>query len=308
MLRPAPISSAAWRSKEHALTIPPPKPGSTARAALAARLTEMRAAAGLSGNALAKQMGVVQSRVWKIEHGDLLPTEDDIRAWTRATGDEQRAEGLIEALAGARGEQAFSAVIRRKGAAAYQDQVRAVEDQYTRIGEFQVAVIPGVLQTADYARGLLAMPTGARAWGADDAAIEAAVGARLRRQEILHDRSKRIQIMLGEGALRTLLVEPPVLAAQLDKLISVLRLPAVELGVIGFSQRMPAQPLGFRVYGDDLIIVESIVGEHSFTAEENPDEVAAFLKAFNELRQVASTGDDAEAIIQRALDDLRGMH
>lgn len=265
----------------------------------------MRAAAGLSGNALAKRMGVVQSRVWKIEHGTLLPTEEDVRAWARETGNEQEAEGLMEALAEARGEQAFSAVVRRSGAAAYQDQVRRAEDQATRIGEFQVALIPGLLQTAEYARELMNLPSGVRAWDADEGAVEAAVNARLRRQEVIHDPGKRIQVVLGEGALRTRVGAPEVLAAQLGKLLSVLRLPSLELGVISFGQRMPVYPLGFRLYDNELAVTESIVGERNYTASADPDEVAAFAEAFNELRQAASTGDEAGAIIQRALDDLR---
>lgn len=287
------------------MTIPPSKPGNTARAALAARLTEMRAAAGLSGNALAKQMGVVQSRVWKIENRVLLPTEQDIRAWARETGNEQEAERLMEALAEARGEQAFSAVLRRSGAAAYQDQVRRVEEQATRIGEFQVALIPGLLQTAEYARELMSLPSGVRTWDDDEGALDAAVNARLRRQEILHDPGKRVQIILGEGALRTRVVPPEILAGQLGKLLSVLRLPSLELGVIEFGRKMPVYPLGFRVYDNELAVTESIVAEQNYTADGDSDEVAAFLEAFNELRQAASTGDEAEAIIRRALGDLR---
>lgn len=287
------------------MTIPPSKPGRAARSALAARLTEMRTAAGLSGNALARRMKVVQSRVWKIEHGDLLPSEEDIRAWARETGNEQEAEGLMEALAEARGEQAFSAVIRQRGAAAFQDQVRRVEEQATRIGEFSVAYIPGLLQTADYARELMSLPSGLRTWDSSEDALENAVNARLRRQEVLHNPAKRIQVVLGEGALRTLVVPAPVLAAQLGKLLSVFRLPTVELGVIAFDARMPAYPLGFRVYDNELAVTESTVGEHNYTATSDPDEVAAFMEAFNELRQAAVTGDEAEAVIRRVLDDLR---
>jgi transcriptional regulator with XRE-family HTH domain len=290
------------------LTVPPHAPGNASRAALAGRLAELRAAAGLSGNALAKRMDVVQSRVWKIEHAELMPGEDDIKAWVHASGAASEAVSqLMDMLAEARTEQAFGVTFRRKGgAAAYQDRVRAIEERSARIGEFQVGVIPGILQTADYARELVSLPAGLRTWGTDDAGIESMINARLRRQEILTNRSKRVQAVISEAALRILVTTPEVHAAQLGKLMSVIRLPSVELGVIGFGERMPAYALGgFRVYDDDLIIAESIAGERYFEAETDPGEVAAFLEAFGELRRAASTGAEAEAIIQRALDDLR---
>ena len=196
------------------MTIPPSTPGHASRAALIARLTGLREAAGLSGNALAKRMGVVQSRVWKIEHGGLLPNEDDIAAWAEATEHPEAAGELAEMLKAARGEQAFSTVYRQRGgAAAYEDRVRAVEERSARIGEFEVAVIPGLLQTADYCREVVSLPGGLRAWGTDDAGIAAKVNGRLRRQEILHDPARRIQMVLGEAALRTRVVTPAVLAA-----------------------------------------------------------------------------------------------
>jgi len=289
------------------LTVPPPEPGTESRAALAARLHEIRAAAGLSGNALAQRMGVVQSRVWKIENRKLLPTENDIAAWVQASGagDETAAE-LLEMLAGARTEQAFGSVLRGKGGpAAFQERVRLVEERSRRIGEFQVGVIPGLLHTEDYTRELVNLPGGLRSWGADDAAIEAMINARLRRTEILTNSAKRVQFVIGEAALRIRVVSPETLAGQLDKLLSVIRLPSVELGVIGFGQRMPAYPLGFRVYDDDLIVVESIAGEREYTRKAEPDAVTTFLEAFGELRQAASTGTEAETLIRQALDDLR---
>ena len=102
------------------MTIPAPKSDKVSRSALAARLTSLRTEAGLSGNALARRMGIVQSRVWKIEHGELLPTEDDIRAWVRATGQRQEVEGeLTDMLAEARVEyQTFKAAYRKGGGGA----------------------------------------------------------------------------------------------------------------------------------------------------------------------------------------------
>jgi transcriptional regulator with XRE-family HTH domain len=290
------------------LTVPPPEPGTESRAALAARLRDLRATAGLSGNALAQRMGVVQSRVWKIENGKLLPAEQDIAAWVQATGAGGEVTGeLLGMLAGARTEQAFGAVLRgRGGPAAYQERVRETEERSTRIGEFQVGVIPGLLQTAEYTRELVNLPAGLRTWGAGAGQIEDMIGARLRRQEILTSSGRQIQFVISEAALRILVVAPETLAGQLDKLLAVIRLPAVELGVIGIGKRVPAYTIGgFRVYDDALIVTESIAGEREFTRKADPDAVAAFLEAFSELRLAASTGDEAEALIQRALDDLR---
>ena len=64
---------------------------------------------------------------------------------------------------------------------------------------------------------------------------------------------------------------------------------------------MPIFPLsGFRL-NDDLVIVESIVGEQ--LAE--PDDVARYEKYLELLREAASTGREAAPVIQRAIESLR---
>jgi transcriptional regulator with XRE-family HTH domain len=291
------------------LTIPPPAPGSS-RDALATRLTALRTAAGLSGNALAKRIGKVQSRVWKIEHGELLPAEDDIRLWVQATGhDPEMATELIQMLAEARAEYAsFRAAYGKGGAARYQEEVAEIETQSARIGEFQIAMVPAILHTADYAREILSLASGPGSWGASDSDIQAMIGIRLQRQEILYHPGKRIQVVLGEAALRTLVCPPKTLAGQLEKLLAVMQLPSVELGVIGFAQRMPVFPfVSFSVRDNDLIIVEGLTGEQKFTVSTSADQVASYLRFFDLLREAASTGPDAAAIIRRSLDELRAM-
>jgi hypothetical protein len=79
-----------------------------------------------------------------------------------------------------------------------------------------------------------------------------------------------------------------------------------ELGIIGFSQPMPVFPFtAFSVRDDDLIVIERLTGQQYLRAEERPEEVASFLKFFDLLREAASTGTEAEAIIERALESLR---
>jgi hypothetical protein len=58
-------------------------------------------------------------------------------------------------------------------------------------------------------------------------------------------------------------VSVPTLIGQLDRLLAVIGLPALDLGILPFEAAVPALPLsGFRLY-DALVIVESIVGSSS---------------------------------------------
>jgi hypothetical protein len=210
-------------------------------------------------------------------------------------------------LAEARSEfAAFRAAFSKYGAARYQEEVAAIEAQSTRIGEFQIAMIPAILQTVDYAREIMSLASAPGALGASADDIEAMIGVRLRRQEALYDPGKRIQVVLGEAALRTLVVTPATLAGQLDKLLAVMQLPSVELGVISFSQRMPVFPfVSFSVRDDDLIVVEGLTGEQKFTAGMSADQVTSYLRFFDLLREAASTGDEARRLVTLAARDLR---
>jgi hypothetical protein len=77
-------------------------------------------------------------------------------------------------------------------------------------------------------------------------------------------------------------------------------LASLELGIIPFEAAVPVFPLsGFRLY-DDLVIVESIVGEQQLAES---DDVTRYEKYLELLGESASTG--REAAIQRALESLR---
>jgi transcriptional regulator with XRE-family HTH domain len=280
-------------------------PENPSRAALAARLGSLRQQSGLSGNAFAKRMGVVQSRVWKIEHGELLPNEADIRAWAEAAGQpEEVASELTDLLGHAHVEYETWKTAYRKGggAAAQQAAYVAVEERSSLIGEFQIAMFPGIVQTAAYAREILALPSGPLAWGSTPDEIEAMVDSRMRRQEVaLYDAGKRVQIVLGEAALRTLVCTPPTLAGQLRKLLVIDALPTVELGVIGFHQHMPVYPFTAFSIRDELVVIDHLTGEQTI---DDVDEVASWLRFFDLLREAASTGDAARRLIQSAIEAI----
>jgi len=75
-----------------------------------------------------------------------------------------------------------------------------------------------------------------------------------------------------------------------------------KLCIIPFEAAVPVFPLsGFRLY-DDLVIVESIVGEQQLA---EADDVARYEKYLELLRDAASTGTEAAAVIRRSLESLR---
>jgi transcriptional regulator with XRE-family HTH domain len=275
------------------------------RQRLADTLKLWRAAASLSGAELAARLGWQQPKISKIERGRQLPAEEDIRAWGVAAGvpDEEIA-ALIAALPRARVEYVgWKDAYRAIGGAGVQAEIRAHEISSTRIAEFQPAIMPGLLQTRDYARELLSMPCGSVAqFGSDEPDVEGTVAERELRQEFLYSQDKQVDVIMLEAALRTVMVPVPVLAAQLIRLIDLVSLPTAEIGIIPFAGPLPVWPIsGFRLY-DDLVVVESQVGEQQLSA---PEEIARYGKYLEWLRDAALTGEAAVPVIRDALAALQ---
>ncbi|MGH3929114.1 MAG: helix-turn-helix domain-containing protein [Pseudonocardiaceae bacterium] len=274
------------------------------RARLGARLRAVRASVSSSGNQFANKIGWQQSRVSKMETGKQLPTETDLHTWVAASGASSAVETELRALLSAarieyvthRDESRASG-----GLANAQVQLAALEAQATRIAEWQPAMVPGLVQTAAYTRELLIKPDRPTMTEDDDAGLEALTAERVRRQDILYQPARRIEIILGEAALRSTPGTIETLLGQLDRLTSVAQLATVELGIVPFPA-MPVMPLsGFRLLNDHVVYVETLTGEQQLS---EPDEVAVYLTAFDQLRAAAATGPDSVALIRRIMAEL----
>ena len=274
------------------------------RRRLAEALKALRIGAGLSGARLAEMLNWQQSKVSKIETRKQLPTEEDISAWVGAAGGSPETAGeLISTLRGARVEfVTWKDAFRDSGADGVQADILELEAQTTRIAEFQPSQISGLLQTADYAREYLHLPFGPLSFGADEETIDQMVAKRMQRQQVLYQHGKQVTVVMLEGALRARLVSAPTLAGQLDRLMAVSGLASLELGIIPFEAAVPVFPLsGFRLY-DDLVIVESIVGEQQLA---EPDDVARYEKYLELLREAATRGSDTATVIRRSIEALQ---
>jgi transcriptional regulator with XRE-family HTH domain len=275
----------------------PPQRASTPPA-LRQMLQQWRAAAGLTQAELAARLGWGQGKVAKIESGRTLrPDVDDVLSWAAAT--DAAPEDLATALALASQSAVSSSsyyATHARGLAARQAEIREVEEQSTRIRTFFPTLVPGVLQTAAYARRVLQIMNVS---GQID--IDAGVAARVARQEILPDPARRWDFLLAESAFRWQPDGPEVMIAQAEKIINMDTLPNVSTGVV------PAAAARKILYLTGFIIYDSpgyrAVNVELMTAESDtdiPGDVDLYVSVFDELAAVAVYGDTAAALIRSA--------
>ncbi|WP_368862398.1 helix-turn-helix domain-containing protein [Frankia sp. Mgl5] len=272
-----------------------------ARSALGKRLRELRAAASLSGRQLAESLSWPPSKVSKLENGRQTPTDDDIRGWTEATGSQAEAQALLATLHTLEVQHAEWQRILRAGLKPRQQELIEWDARTRLFRAFEATVIPGLLQTAEYARARFAESIRRLKLPND---INDAVAARVRRQEILYRPDKRFHFVLTEAALRFRLCPSEVMLGQLDRLISFSQLPNVRLGIIGFETQYATSPWhGFWIYDTERVLIETFSAALDL---RQPPEIELYAGAFDQLAAVASYGRSARAIINRTISDLAG--
>jgi transcriptional regulator with XRE-family HTH domain len=266
-----------------------------ARNELGARLRDLRRAAGLTGQRLADLLSWVPSKVSKIEHGRQSPTADDIRVWCRAVGDEAAIEGLLADLSTIETRYQEWQRIMRGGLGQVQSAVTRREQETRIFRGYQSLIVPGLFQTPEYARGLLEQS--GRVWTQGEG-VEEAVTARMRRQEILYDRSKKFRIVLTEAVLLYAICAPEAMLAQLDRLMSLSMLSNVRLGIIPFERRTALAPEhSFWVYDDDLVLVETVSAQLNLQQQQ---EIELHTKVFESMALDADYDQKARAVLHRA--------
>jgi transcriptional regulator with XRE-family HTH domain len=269
-----------------------------ARQALGQQLRDFRKDAGLTGRDLATLAGWHSSKVSKIEYGKQTPSEDDIRTWCQHTTAEQHVPGLIAAV---RNIESIYVEWRRMlstGTRRRQNASRRLEAGTKVLRWYEPVLIPGILHTADYAREVMRRVIDFYE-GADD--LDAGVAERLERQTILYRGDHRFHFILAQQALLTTVGGVETMIGQLDRLLAVMSLPHVVFGIIPSHAEYHTPTNQFIIFDNRLVHVETISAELSIT---QPQEVAVYAKAFQQLAEQAVTGPAARALIVAALDEL----
>jgi transcriptional regulator with XRE-family HTH domain len=264
------------------------------------RLRRLRLDAELSGKELAEQLGWPASKVSRLENGRQTASADDVRAWTRAlaTRDEVRGE-LLEDLRSLRIEYATWRRQLRTGFAPRQRAGVVLSNSTTRFRGLTTAVLPGLLQTGEYARHVFLGLAPLHPSATD---VDEAVRVRLRRQEVLYQSGRDFRILITESALRYRLCPPAVLRAQHDRLLVLSGMKNLALAVLPADAEVPTAPKhGFWIYDDTLVLVETVSAE---LAIRDREDIALYERLFEAFWASALHGQQAFDFIAAAALEL----
>jgi transcriptional regulator with XRE-family HTH domain len=274
------------------------------RQRLGKALRELRRDAGLTGVQLAGRLHIAQSSVSRIEAGRQVLTPEQIRQWANATGASADQLDQLDQLAEAAATEAVA--WGKRSLVSMQRDTADAEASSGLVRGYHPLMVHTLLQTPDYARA--AYQTRARIFGQSEAEIAKAIAKRMDKQALLHIEGHRFEFLMAEAGLRWRFVDTDVMAAQLDRIAQVAKMPNVLVGILPMDRPAPAwRWAGFAAFlertdGDDLVLVEDLT---SGTTVRDPADLDRYAEAWARLLELAVTGEAAAVLLERLATDLR---
>jgi transcriptional regulator with XRE-family HTH domain len=269
-----------------------------ARDVLGWRLRDIRRDARVTGRQLAALAGWHYTKISKIEHGRSMPSEADIELWCFHC----RAESQIPDLtAAARGIEKMYVELKRllrTGTARYQQELLDEETRTRHFRIFDLAIIPGALQTPGYATVRLSEFADMVGIPAD---IEDTVAVRMERGRLLLSGDRLFHFVLGEHSLRAAVADRGVMEDQLRHLVEASRLPRLRLGILPTRARHYMTFCGFWIFDDREVQIETY---SAAVRIRQPREIALYAKAFEHYSRRAVYGQQARDLISQVIADL----
>lgn len=202
-----------------------------ARWQLSRQLRMLREEAELSASDAGEVLDCTEWKIYKIESGNVGISRPDLTLLLDKYGvtDKQRRDALFDLQK--RGKQRGWWGKFGQLPASY-TMILGLQSAATEIKSFELSVIPGLLQTEDYARALI-MTQG---YLTDEKEINKRVQVRLARQARLAEDPVRFWAIVDEAALRRPIGGKDVMRAQLEHLIQMNKRTNVSVQVLPFAE------------------------------------------------------------------------
>lgn len=271
------------------------------RRRIAAELRRLRAHSGMSAEEAGKHVGLSKSAISRIENAESTPQVATAAALMRLYG---VAESDIEQI----GEVVRQA--RRRGwwqrwndvLPDWFDTYVGLESEASHISEYEPQLVPGLLQTADYARAVIR----AEHPNATAEEIERRVELRLHRQQV--EDPPNLWMVLDEAVLHRIVGGRDIMRAQLKRVLDIAVQPGNDIQVLSFEAgEHGSMGSAFFIlrfpdpHDTPCVYLETRAG--SLYLEE-VDEVQQYTTLFDHLRATAVGVRRSEEMISAAINRL----
>jgi hypothetical protein len=230
------------------------------------------------------------SKIIRIETGFVGISTNDLIALLRLyrVDDSQRVADLV-ALGKAARQQAWYSKYRGLVPPSYFQYIE-YETSASAIRTYETLVIPGLLQTEDYATKIVSQYR----THPEPEAVRARVEIRMKRQQFLLEREDvpSLFFVLDEAAIHRLLGDEETRQGQLDQLISLAKKPGVTIEVVPFSVGLHSgigenfSVLEFSDLDDDDVLYFESARDAIFS-QDDAEEISIYRELFEDVRNIS---------------------
>lgn len=276
------------------------------RRRLGAELRTLREQAGMSADDAARHLECSPSKISRVETGRTCAHPRDVRDLLDLyqERDAVRREALLDLVRQSKEQgwwQSFGDVVPD-----WLETCIGLEGDAARIHTYESVLVPGLLQTEEYARAL------AEDFDRDrtTAEVERLVALKRARQKRLEQVDHpQLWVVLDEAVLRRPVGGAAVLHGQLEHLLAVGNRPRVVIQVVPLDAGgYPAQGFPFTYFefpdprDHPVVYLEKLSGSLYL---EKVREVSRYKIAFDHLRACALDHEEAGALIRRMVERIR---
>ncbi|MEV8638807.1 helix-turn-helix transcriptional regulator [Streptosporangium sp. NPDC051023] len=275
------------------------------RRRLSAALRKAREQAGMTADTAAKQLRWPASKVTRIERNEWRrPTVSDVTDLLDVYGvtDEAMRQAMVTLARQARERGWWEGELR----AELGGSLVEFETEASRIRTFEALLVPGLLQTADYARAVFR-----GGMVIDGETIERRVHARLARQRILErDQPPNLWAVIDEAALAKHVGGVAAMREQIHHLITMAARPNIGIQVLPNAVGAHASMTGsFTILSypapDDPELVYIETGTNGDLYLEGAEEVERYTLKYDHVRASALSADASVAYLADLAQQLK---
>lgn len=272
-----------------------------AKRRLSRRLLQLRVSSGYTANHVCDMLNWGRGKVGRFEANQWKrPEMSDIRDLLRVYAVDEGEREQLEELA----IQSRSRPWWRDYSDIFENEFPGFENDATRIRVFMPLVLPGLLQTQDYAEAFMRIGPRPPAWR------RKVLDTRSRRQEILSrpgDTAPALTAVITEASLRYQWGSRSERRDQIEHLIDMGRRPNIDLHIQRFTDGPPPglmSAINIFDFAESEPSIAFTETDFALVEVNEPDQVSRYIQSFDKAVDVALEPSDTTIYLRQLADEL----